>query len=352
LSNILNCSYYNPVCCEQNLPGRILEWNESQQVGGFVKGFMMVDTVASSGVWIGFSLFILAAIAFDLGVFTKKDHEIKMREAALYTGLWILLAFAFNLLVLDIYGQEPALAFLTGYLVEKALSVDNIFVFIILFSYFKVEKQYHHRVLVLGILGAIIMRGVFIFAGVALMEAFHWLFYILGALLIFTGLKLLKEEDINVKPEEGFIYRTAKRLIPMVPNYHGGKFFVRQNGKLFATPMFLVLIAIETTDLVFATDSIPAILAITNDPFILITSNVFAILGLRALYFLLSGAMVQFAYLRFGLAVILMFIGVKMLIEPLYKIPMVTSLIFIALVLLFSIVFSLLKARKAKVAQH
>jgi tellurite resistance protein TerC len=291
--------------------------------------------------WILFNLFVLIMLALDLGVFHRKNHEVSVKEALSWTFIWIFLALVFNTIIYFWKGQQQALEFFTGYLVEKALSIDNIFVFIMIFTYFQVPSKYQHKVLFWGILGALIMRVIFIFAGVALIQKFHVTIYIFGALLIYTGYKMFYHKNAQIEPDKNPVIRFFKRFVPVSSQMHGDKFFVKQEGKRFATPLFLVLIIIETTDLIFAVDSIPAILAITQDQFIVYTSNVFAILGLRSLYFALAGIVHRFWLLSYGLAVVLIFVGLKMLLIDLYKIPIEWSLVFIAIIITASIVLSL-----------
>jgi tellurite resistance protein TerC len=293
-------------------------------------------------MWIGFNIFVLAMLALDLGVFHRQAHEVKIKEALLWSAVWIGLAMAFNVGVYFWRGPDTALEFLTGYLLEKALSVDNIFVFIMIFAYFRVPALYQHKVLFWGILGALVMRAIFIAAGVTLLQHFHWVIYIFGAFLILTGIKLAMQKDKEVHPEKNPVLRLFRRLMPVMKHYKGDKFLIKRNGRRYATPLLLVLVMVETTDLVFALDSIPAILAITTDPFIVYTSNVFAILGLRALYFALAGIMQMFHYLSYGLAVILVFVGVKMMIMDFYKLPISISLGVVAGVLTISVIASLL----------
>jgi tellurite resistance protein TerC len=279
-----------------------------------------------------------------------------MKEALTWSIVWISLSLLFNL-VIYLYWDvmvpnssytngEAALAFLTGYLIEKSLSVDNIFVFILIFSYFAVPAAYQHRVLFWGILGALIMRGTLILVGSVLLETFHWIIYVFGAFLVFTGIRMARQQEEELNPDENPVVKFFRRFMPVTENYEDDKFFIRRAGRLFATPLFLVLLVIESTDLVFAVDSIPAIFAITRDPFIVYTSNVCAILGLRALYFLLANVMHQFEYLKLGLAVVLSFIGVKMLLIDLYKIPVAVSLTVVASVLTISIIASIIKTRR------
>ena len=290
--------------------------------------------------WIGFHIFIFLMLALDLGVFHKHTHKVPVKEAVIWTFVWISLALLFNVFVYFEFGKTKALEFLTGYVIEYSLSVDNIFVFILIFSYFAVKDQYQHKILFWGILGALIMRGIFIFAGVALIEKFHFTIYIFGALLIYTGYKMFGHKKMKITPDKNPVIRVVRRFIPVTTELQGEKFFTRINGKRFATPLFLVLILVETTDLIFAVDSIPAILAITQDQFIVYTSNVFAILGLRSLYFALAGIADRFWLLSYGLAIILVFVGIKMLLIDLFKIPIEWSLLFIALVITLSIVLS------------
>jgi tellurite resistance protein TerC len=314
-------------------------------------------------LWVGFNLFVLAMLALDLGVFHRKAHAVSFKEAAIWSAVWISLAMVFNLgvyLFWDVLAPastysngDAALAFFTGYLIEKSLSVDNIFVFVLIFTYFSVPAQYQHRVLFWGILGALVMRAILIVVGAALIKEFHWIIWIFGAFLIFTGVKMAFHKNEEVHPENNPLIRLFRRIMPVTPTYEGSKFFVRHAGKLMATPLFLVLLMVESTDLVFAVDSIPAIFAVSQDPFIVYTSNVFAILGLRSLYFLLAGVMDKFHYLKLGLAVVLTFVGVKMLTPDAsalltgvsYKIPTAVSLGVVASILAIAVVASLLRAR-------
>lgn len=280
-------------------------------------------------------------LIIDLVVFHRKEHEVSIREALIWTGVWITLALIFGVGVYYYMGSQTALDYYTGYLIEKSLSVDNIFVFLLVFSYFKVPAEYQHKVLFWGIFGALVMRFIFIFVGVALIEQFDWIIYVFGAFLIFTGIKLALEKDKEVHPERNPVLKLMRKIFPTTKRYYGANFFVYRMGKLIATPLFIVLVVIETTDLVFALDSIPAILAITRDEFIVYSSNAFAILGLRALYFALSGIMRLFHYLHYGLSLILVFVGVKMLLADIYHIPTPYALGFIALTLTVSIVASI-----------
>lgn len=290
--------------------------------------------------WIIFNAFVLLMLALDLGVFHRKSHVVTLKEALSWTAVWILLALIFNGIIYYWKGQQQALEFFTGYLVEKALSVDNIFVFIMIFSYFHVPAQYQHKVLFWGIIGALIMRVIFIFAGVALIEKFHFTIYVFGAILIYTGFKMFNHNKVKIDPDKNPVIRFFRRFMPVTDTLHQDKFFVKIEGRNFATPLFLVLILIETTDLIFAVDSIPAILAITQDQFIVFTSNVFAILGLRSLYFALAGIVHRFWLLSYGLAIVLVFVGIKMMLIDFYKIPIQWSLIFIATVITMSVLLS------------
>ena len=300
--------------------------------------------------WIFFNAFVLIMLVLDLGVFHRKSHEVSVKEALTWTFVWIFLALVFNVIIYFWRGQQQALEYFTGYLVEKALSVDNIFVFIMIFSYFQIPTKYQHKVLFWGIIGALIMRVIFIFAGVALLERFHFTIYIFGALLVFTGIKMFNHSNSKIDPDKNPVVKFFKRFMPVTQTLHEGKFFTRIDGRRFATPLFLVLIIIETTDLIFAVDSIPAILAITQDQFIVYTSNVFAILGLRSLYFALAGIIHRFWLLSYGLAVVLVFVGVKMILIDFYKIPIEWSLLFIATIITASIFLSLkFKSNKSSV---
>jgi len=291
--------------------------------------------------WILFNAFVLLMLALDLGVFHRKAHEVSLKEALTWTFIWISLALVFNAIIFYWRGRQQALEFFTGYLIEKALSVDNIFVFIMIFTYFNIPSRYQHKVLFWGIVGALIMRVIFIFAGVALIEKFHFTIYLFGALLVYTGYKMFYHNNASIEPDKNPLIRFLRKYMPITPDLHEDNFFVKLNGKQFATPLFMVLILIETTDLIFAVDSIPAILAITQDEFIVYTSNVFAILGLRSLYFALAGVVHRFWLLSFGLAIVLVFVGIKMLLIDLYKIPIEWSLIFIAVIISGSIFLSL-----------
>ena len=299
--------------------------------------------------WIGFNAFVVLMLVLDLTVFHRNAHTIKFREAVGWSIFWISLAAIFAVIVYFWHGKATALDFVTGYLIEESLSVDNLFVFLLIFKFFKVPGQFQHKVLFWGIIGALVMRFVFIFAGVALINRFHWIIYVFGAFLVYTGLKLFKQEESDVQPEHNPVLKGFRKIMPVTKNYVGGKFFVRDKG-LYATPLFLVLLVIETTDVVFAADSIPAILAITRDPFIVFTSNVFAILGLRSLYFALAGMMELFHYLHYGLAVILTFIGIKMLISNFFHLPTALALGVVAGVLAISVGASLMWPKKTAVS--
>lgn len=297
-------------------------------------------------LWIGFNVFVLVMLALDLGVFHRKSHEVSLKEALTWTGVWITLALAFNVFVYYYFDKELAVQFLTGYLIEKSLSVDNIFVIILIFSFFRVPSPYQHKVLFLGILGALVMRAIFIFAGIELIEHFHWLIYIFGAFLIITGIRMLFSDDSKIDPEKNFFVRMVRKILPVTNDYVDDKFFTRVDGALWATPLFLALVVIEATDLIFAVDSIPAILAISEEPFIVYTSNAFAILGLRSLYFALAGIEKYFKYLKYGLALILVFVGSKMAMAQLFEIPVEISLLVIAVILGVSMMASVRKSRK------
>lgn len=310
-------------------------------------------------LWTAFNFFVLLMLALDLGVFHRKAHAVSAKEALTWTAVWIGLALTFNAGIYFFWNRiipnssysntEAALAFFTGYLIEKSLSVDNIFVFILIFSFFAVPAAYQHRVLFWGILGALVMRGTLILVGVALLEQFHWVIYLFGAFLIFTGIRMAFHRDEEIHPEKNPVVRFFRKLVPVTENFERDKFFIRRAATWMATPLFLVLLIIESTDLVFAVDSIPAIFAVTRDPFIVYTSNVFAILGLRALYFLLADVMGKFEYLKLGLSAVLTFVGVKMVIADLYKIPVGLSLVVVAGILAASIIISLRKARRQAV---
>ena len=294
-------------------------------------------------MWVGFHIFVFIMLALDLGVFHKKDHVVSVKESLIWTSVWIALALIFDYGVYHFMGHQEAFEFLTAYVLEKSLSVDNIFVMTLIFSYFKVEKKYQHRVLFWGILGALLMRIIFILGGVAIINKFHFVLYFFGAFLIYTGVKMLVsggDEEIN--PEDGFIYKICKKYFRMTPTFRNEKFFVKENGLKYMTPLFLVLLMIESTDLIFAVDSIPATLSVTNNSFIAYTSNIFAILGLRSLYFAFSGVVGLFRFLSYALSIVLIFIGVKMLVESFYKIPTSISLVVVLGTIILSIILSMI----------
>lgn len=307
--------------------------------------------------YILFTGFVVLMLALDLGVFHRKAHEVKMKEALLWSGFWIGLALLFNAAIFffwtDVFpesnysSREAGLAFLTGYLIEKSLSIDNIFVIVLIFSYFHIPAMYQHRVLFWGIIGALIMRAIFIAAGITLISMFHWIIYVFGAFLLFTGIKIAVNKGTKVHPEKNPVIRLFRKFFPVTHDFHGQKFWVKQHGKWVATPLFLALLLVEFTDLIFAVDSIPAILAVTANPFIVFTSNIFAILGLRSLYFALAGLVTMFRYLHIGLGFILVFVGLKMLLVDIYKIPVQYSLAVIIGILAVSIAASVLRRAPA-----
>jgi tellurite resistance protein TerC len=296
-----------------------------------------LDTLA----WIIFGLLIASFLALDLFVFHREAHEVKPREALIWVCVWITAALAFCGILYFWRGPEAAGEFLAGYLIEQSLSVDNMFVFALVFGYFAVPVKLQHRLLFWGIVGAVIFRAVFIGAGAVLLENFHWTMYVFGAFLVYTGLRLLRHTDDQIEPDKNPVLRVMRRFVPMTDRLHGQSFFTRQGGRLMATPLFAVLVVIETTDVVFAVDSIPAVFAVTSDPFIVFTSNAFAILGLRALYFLLADMMGRFVYLKYGLAAILTLVGAKMLLADVYKVPVWLSLSAIAAILAVTVLISL-----------
>lgn len=305
----------------------------------------------SLSLWVGFNFLILILIAIDLGVLHKKSHVISVKEALIWSAGWIFISLTFNVGIYFWFGYESALQFLTGYLIEKSLSVDNIFVFAILFSYFKVKPEYQHKVLMWGIIGALIMRGALIAVGTALISNFHWVIFILGAFLVYTGIKMAFQKEISVHPERNPVVNLAKRFIPMSKDYDGDKFVTVIDGKRIFTPLIVVLIVVEVTDLMFALDSIPAIFAITTDSFIVYTSNVFAILGLRALYFALSGVLEMFHYLKYGLGLVLSFVGTKMLISEFYIISIPVALGTVAAILILSVIASIMIPAKSATSE-
>jgi tellurite resistance protein TerC len=294
-----------------------------------------------------FNIFIVLMLALDLGIVQRRAHFPSMKEALGWSAVWIGLALLFDVYVWFDLGQVKGLEFITGYLVEQALSVDNVFVFIVILTYFAVPKENQHKVLFWGVLSAIVLRAGFIVAGASLVARFHWILYLLGAFLIFTAVKLALQQETEVHPERNPFVKFVRRFFPLTESYEGGRFFVRRDGRLFATPLLLVLIMIETTDIAFATDSIPAIFAITRDTIIIYTSNIFAVIGLRSLYFVVSGIMKEFRYLKYGLSVVLAFIGMKMLLEPVLEIPISFSLLGIFVILAIAVISSLVADRIA-----
>ncbi len=311
----------------------------------------MTDTL---WLWIGFNVFVLFMLALDLGVFHRKAHVVTFKESMAWTAIWVTLALIFKIGIYNYMGPQKGHEFFTGYVIEKSLSVDNVFVFALLFSYFAVPALYQHKVLFWGILGALLMRAIMIFLGAALIERFTWIIYVFGAFLILTGIKMIVKRDEEMHPERNPLVRWFKKLMPVTNDYRGDKFFVRENGVRMATPLFVVLLLVEFSDLIFAVDSIPAIFAVTKDPFIVYTSNVFAILGLRSLYFVLAGAIQYFRYLKYGLAIVLAFVGVKMLIDPhdhapqwfQAKIPTNLSLLIVVGIIVAAVLISVAAARR------
>lgn len=299
-------------------------------------------------IWLGFLAFIFLILFIDLGVFHKNSHEVKIKEALTWSAVWIALALLFNLGIYYFMGKEKAIEFFTGYVIEKSLSVDNLFVFIMIFTFFQVEAKYQHKILFWGIIGALIMRAIFIFAGVGLINKFHWIMYIFGAFLLFTGIKMLFQKEETIDPDKNIVVRFFKRFFAVTNKNHGDKFFVKENAKIVATPLFIVLIMIEFTDLIFAVDSIPAIIAISKDSFIIFTSNVFAILGLRSLYFALAGITKYFIYLKYGLSAILVFVGIKMIGAEFFKLSSMLSLAIIVGILLISVLASVISDKRKK----
>jgi len=295
--------------------------------------------------WVGFNGFVLLLLALDLGVFHRKAHRVSLREAAGWSAVWVCVALLFNAAIWAFAGRQPALEFLTGYLVEKSLAVDNIFVIALIFSYFAVPEKYQHRVLFWGILGALVMRGGFIAAGAYALERWHWVIYLFGGILLLTGIKLAVRRDEGFDPAHNPVLRLVRRIVPVSAAYDGQRFFTRENGRRMATPLLLALVMVEVTDLVFAVDSIPAIFAVTRDPFLVYTSNVMAILGLRSMYFLLAGVVHRFVYLKAGLALVLVFVGAKMMLADVFHVPVLVSLAVIATLIGGSIAMSLLHAK-------
>jgi len=301
-------------------------------------------------LYVIFTVFIIALLLVDLGLFQRKERDIKIKEALGWSAVWISLALAFNVGLYFWQGKDASLQFFTGYLIELSLSVDNLFVFLLIFMYFKVPTQYQHKVLFWGIIGAQVMRGLLIGLGVTLIMKFHWILYLFGIFLVFTGVKMaFQDEAAEVRPERNILVRMFKRFVPVTSGYHGARFFLKLDGRRYATLLFVVVLVVETTDLLFALDSIPAIFAITTDPFIVYTSNIFAILGLRSLYFALAGLMNLFHYLRIGLAIVLTFVGVKMLLAEVFPIPIVITLVIVGGVILLSVLASLIWPKEEKI---
>lgn len=297
--------------------------------------------------WIGFHLFIFFMLALDLGIFNKREHKVPLKEAVIWSAVWITLALLFDLFIFFEFGKTRALEFITGYVIEYSLSVDNIFVFILIFTYFSVQGRYQHKILFWGIIGALVMRGIFIFTGVALITKFHWIILIFGGFLVFTGIKMLFQKETPVDPEKNPIVKFFRKFLPVTDELHGGKLFVKLDHRLYATPLFLVLLVIESSDLIFAVDSIPAVLAISHERFIVYTSNIFAILGLRSLYFAVAGIMGYFRFLKVGLAFVLTFVGLKMLASLFnLEISIILSLAVIISILLASILASVIIKKK------
>jgi tellurite resistance protein TerC len=291
-------------------------------------------------IWIGFAVVMAVIFVIDMGVFSRKSHEVSFREALAWTLVWVALALGFNLWIYFAMGQEKALEFLAGYLIEESLSVDNLFVFIMIFSYFKVSRAHQPKILKWGILGALAMRAVFIFAGIGLIEKFHWMTYLFGGVLLFTGAKMAFGGEDHVEPEKNPLVRLVARFLPITKRVRDDRFFIRKGGKVAATPLFLALLVVESSDVIFAVDSIPAVLAVTRDPLIVYTSNVFAIMGLRSLYYLLANVMEMFVYLKLGISIVLAFVGMKMLLVDIYPVPIHFSLGIIVGVLALSIITS------------
>lgn len=307
---------------------------------------MGIESVGTPTLWLGFLVFVAVALALDLGVFHRKAHAVKTKEALVWSLVWVTLALLFNVCVYMWFGSERALEFSAGYLIELALSVDNLFVFVVIFSYFTVPSHLQHRVLFWGILGAIVMRIGFILAGTALIQTFHWIIYVFGGLLLLTGIKMLLHKAANVQPDRNPVIRLFRRMMPMVAEFRESRFVVKEAGRWYATPLLLVLVAVEGTDVVFAVDSIPAIFGVTTDPFIVFTSNIFAILGLRSFFFLLAGMISKFRFLNIGLGIVLAFVGGKMLAANLFKVPVGWSLCIVAGILALSVAASMLFPRR------
>ena len=311
-----------------------------------------MESIGTPALWTGFILFVLAMLAMDLGIFHRKEHAIGFKEALVWSAIWVALSLLFNAGIWWKFGSQAGIEFLTGYLIEKSLSVDNIFVFVVIFGAMRIPAIYQHRVLFWGILTALILRAIMILAGVAMIQRFHWLIYVFGGFLIITGLRLFFSRGQEEHPEQGRLMKLAYRLIPSTNTLDGKHFFTRANGRMVATPLFMTLILVEITDVIFAVDSIPAIFAITLDPFIVFTSNIFAILGLRSLYFALAGLVDKFRYLKVGLAAVLVFVGVKMMIVGVYKIPPLVSLVVVLALLATAVLASMFASRREERAQN
>ena len=308
--------------------------------------------MSQTALWIAFNVGVLAVLAIDLGIFHRKAHTVTVKEAAAWSSVWITLSLGFAGVIWRLMGSQPALEFVTGYLIEYSLSIDNIFVIVLIFSYFRIPDKYQHRVLFWGIIGALVMRGSMIAAGAFLIERFHWIIYVFGAFLVVTGIRMAMQDESDIEPEANPILKLVRRILPVTHDYRGQNFFVKeapargQSSVLMATPLFVVLVLVETTDLIFAVDSIPAIFAVTRDPFLVYTSNVCAILGLRSLYFLLAGVIHRFHFLKLGLAAVLTFVGIKMLLGSFYVIPIHTSLLVIAGILTAAVLASVAFPKK------
>ncbi len=310
----------------------------------------MLESIGTPWMWVAFIAFVLGMLALDLGVFHRKAHAVSMKEAAAWSAVWVALALAFNGWIWQVHGGQAGLEFLTGYLIEKALSIDNIFVFVLIFGAFAVPSEHQHRVLFWGVLGALVMRAAFILAGGALLARFAWIIYPFGAFLLFTGVKMFLARAEPSNPADNALFRWFQRVVPSTSEYHGAAFTVIKGGRRLATPLLTVLIGVELTDLIFAVDSVPAIFAITQDPFLVFTSNIFAILGLRSLYFLLAGMVDKFHYLKAGLALVLVFVGAKLALHGILKVPTALSLSVIAILIGGSVVASLLWPRRPEPA--
>ncbi len=291
-------------------------------------------------LWVSFNLFVLFMLALDLGIFHRRVHEVKIKEALAWCAVWISLALIFNVCVYFWKGEKAALEFFTAYVLEESLSIDNLFVFIQIFAYFRVPSIYQHKVLFWGIIGVLVLRAIFILSGVALISKFHWIIYVFGGFLIYTGIKMATGVEKEIQHERNFAIRLFRKFMPVTPSYEGAKFFVKKDLRTYATPLFIVLLVIEMTDLVFAVDSIPAVLAISSDPFIVYSSNLFAVLGLRSLYFALAGIMRLFYYLKYGLSLILVLVGIKMLLSDVIHVPVALSLGMIIVILALSVIAS------------